>query len=154
MQIRLIILLFTFVGFLVSFIVLSPALAAEKGDTDAEHFLAYMKMELFSESPISPEFLKEYKTAPWSWDVSQIVRSYRTKGESGQTLIEIIAESMPDVYEYTRFTEEEALQNEQKAYINRYHLDFHETDRVRYFSKTFMVPFFFGVRFFRLKIIT
>ena len=125
-----------------------------QAEAEAKRFNDYLKKELFSQNPLSADFLAEYKTGPWSWDVSKIVRSYPSNSEAGYSLVETIEHLMPTVYEYNRFTEEEARLDKKKADINRYYLDPESTDRVRYFIKQYTRFYFLGLRFFKLRVIT
>ena len=125
-----------------------------QAEAEAKRFNDYLKKELFSQNPLSADFLAEYKTGPWSWDVSKIVRSYPSNSEAGYSLVETIEHLMPTVNEYNRFTEEEARLDKKKARINRYHLDAIDTDRVRYFTKQYTRFYFLGIRFFNLRVIT
>lgn len=118
------------------------AQAEEKDRETMDAFLTRLEEDLFSESPNSADFLLEYRTGNWSWDVSEIVRSYKPDNIPGGSLIQTIEASILDVTEISRFSEEIANENIEAREINRYYLDPIETDYLRNFSHYFEVPLF------------
>ena len=92
---------------------------------------------LFSTHPTNPEFLSEYRTGNWSWDVTALIYSIETTYDTKRAFIEAIEDSFELASDYHRLTEEEISGDPDKARINRYHLDPYGSDRVRYFTHDF-----------------
>jgi hypothetical protein len=128
----------------VNLVFLSFAFAEEKDSTTMNNFLTYLETELFSESSDSEDFLHEYRTGHWSWDISKIVNAYTPEDGLQGDLTQTIEASISDFTEYSRFSDEEADKSERAYRINRYYLDPLETDYLRSFSKYFKVPVFPG----------
>ena len=74
--------------------------------------------------------------------MSEIVNSYRPEDVSHVDLTQTIEESILDVTEFPRFSEEEADQNKRAYEVNRYYLDLWETDYLRNFMHRFEAPIF------------
>ncbi len=116
-------------------------------------FIDYLRVRLISENPIpgSTEFLGEYRTGPWTWNVTEIIHSYPHADGSRSDLIEIIEISMPLDRDHVRFSEEEAARNERALEINRM-LDSRNTDRIRIFYRGFSYPAFLDEENFGLNV--
>ena len=142
MNLRLVKYLFFAATATVNLFFLSFADAEEKDSAKMQNFLIYLETELFSESASSEDFLHEYRTGHQSWDVSEIVNSYRPEDVSHVDLTQTIEESILDVTEFPHFSEEEADQNKRAYEVNRYYLDLWETDYLRNFMHRFEAPIF------------
>lgn len=116
--------------------------AEERGTAIENAFLNYLDTELFSESPLSENFLHEYRTGHLSWEISKIINGYTTDDVSRSNLTQTIEESILDVTEFSRFSKDEAGQNRRAYEINRYYLDPFQTDYLRNFVQRFEVPLF------------
>lgn len=102
-----------------------------------KNFIAYIKETLFSESPAHDDFLSEYRSGTWSWNVSKLVNAYESQDISQASLASVIEISLPKVNEIRRYSNEK---DNVTSLTEMKYLDRVETDYVKVYSKFFLIP--------------
>ena len=132
--------------FIPVFFIFFPILMGNAKDGNIDRSLTdIIENRIFVAGAFTPDFLSEYRTGHWSWNVTPLIEEIQNDFDDNESFIAALEDSFDLSAEYFRFEEDETANDPEKAKINRYHLDPTGSDRVRYFTYSYWRDFKSGL---------